>query len=47
MLTVFENRVLMRIFWPEGYEAIREWRRLHNEELSDLYCSTNVAVVIK
>jgi hypothetical protein len=33
---VFEDRVLRRIFGPRRDEAIREWRRLHNEELNDL-----------
>jgi len=35
-LRVFENRVLMRIFGPKRNEVTREWRRLQNEELSDL-----------
>jgi hypothetical protein len=34
---VFKNRVLRRIFGPERDEVTREWRKLHNEELSDLY----------
>jgi hypothetical protein len=34
---VFENRVLRRIFGPKRVEATGEWRRLHNEELDDLY----------
>jgi hypothetical protein len=34
---VFKNRVLRRIFGPEKGEVTREWRKLHNEELSDLY----------
>jgi len=34
---VFENRVLTRIFGPEGYEATGEWRELRNEELNDLF----------
>jgi len=36
-LRVFENRVLRRIFGPRRDDAMREWRRLHNEELNDLY----------
>jgi hypothetical protein len=46
-LRVFENRVLRRIFGAKGNEATREWRRLHNEELNDLYSSQNVIRVIK
>jgi hypothetical protein len=38
-LRVFENRVLRRIFGPKRYEVAREWRKLHNEVLNDLYCS--------
>ena len=34
---MFENRVLMRIFGPERYEATGEWRELRNEELNDLF----------
>ena len=41
-LKVFENRVLRRIFGPEWDEVIREWRKLHNEEFNDLYCSPNI-----
>jgi hypothetical protein len=44
---VFENRVLRRIFGPKGDEVTGEWRRLHNEELNDLYCSSNIIRVIK
>ena len=36
-LRVFENRVLRRIFRPKGDEVTREWRKLHKEELNDLY----------
>jgi hypothetical protein len=41
-LRVFENRVLRRIFWPKRDEVTGEWRRLHNEELNDLYSSQNI-----
>jgi hypothetical protein len=44
---VFENRVLRRIFGPKKDEATGEWRRLHNEELNDLYSSPNIIQVIK
>jgi hypothetical protein len=46
-LTVFENRVLRRIFSSKRDEATGEWRRLHNEELADLYSSPNITRVIK
>jgi hypothetical protein len=46
-LRVFENRVLRRIFGPKRYEATGEWRRLHNEELNDLYSSPNIIRVIE
>ena len=45
-LRVFENMVL-RIFGPRREEVTGEWRRLHNEELNDLYCSPNIVRVIK
>ena len=38
-LRVFENRVLREIFGPKRDEETREWGKLHNEELNDLYCS--------
>jgi hypothetical protein len=44
---VFENRVLRRIFGPKRDEATGEWRRLHNEEINDLYSSPNIIWVIK
>jgi hypothetical protein len=37
-LREFENRVLRRIFGPKWDEVTGEWRKLHNEELNDLYC---------
>jgi hypothetical protein len=46
-LRVFENSVLRRIFRPKRDEATGEWRRLHNEELNDLYSSPNIIRVIK
>jgi len=46
-LRVFENRVLSRIFGPKRDEVTGEWRKLHNEELNDLYCSPNNVRVIK
>jgi hypothetical protein len=36
-LRVFDNRVLRGIFWAKRDEVTGEWRRLHNEELNDLY----------
>jgi hypothetical protein len=46
-LRVFENRVLRRVFGPKRDEVTGEWRKLHNEELNDLYPSPNIIIVIK
>ena len=46
-LSVFENVVLRRVFGPRRGEVTGEWRRLHNEELNDLYSSSNIVRVIK
>jgi hypothetical protein len=46
-LRVFESRVLRRIFGPKRDEVTGEWRKLHNEELNDLYSSSNIFQVIK
>ena len=46
-LRVFENRVLRRIFGPKRDGETGEWRKLHNEELNDLYSSPNIVRVIK
>ena len=46
-LRVFENRVLRRIFGAKRDGVTGEWRKLHNEELNDLYCSPNIVRVIK
>jgi len=46
-LRLFENMALRRIFGPRRDEVTGEWRRLHNEELSDLYSSPNIVQVIK
>jgi len=46
-LRVYENMGLKRIFGPRSDEVTGEWRRLHNEELNDLYSSPNIVRVIK
>ena len=47
ILRVFENRVLRRISGSKRDEVTEEGRKLHNEELNDLYCSPNIFQVIK
>jgi hypothetical protein len=44
---VFENRVLKRIFGPKRNEMTGEWRKLHDEELDDLYSSPSIIRIIK
>jgi hypothetical protein len=44
---VFENRVLRRIFGPKRDEVTGEWRKLHNEELHDLYSSPSIIRITK
>jgi len=39
---VFENRVLRRVFGPKRDEVTGEWRKLHNEQLNNLYSSPNI-----
>ena len=46
-LRVFENRVLRRVFGPKRVEVTGEWRKLHNEELNDLYSLPNIVRVVK
>jgi hypothetical protein len=46
-LRVFKNRVLRRIFVPKRDEVTGEWRKLHNEELNNLYPSPTIVRVIK
>jgi hypothetical protein len=44
---VFENRVLRRIFGPRREEVTGDWRKLHNEELHNLYSSPNIIRMIQ
>jgi hypothetical protein len=44
---VVENRVLRRIFGPKRDEVTGEWRKLHNEELHDLYSLPSIITIIK
>jgi hypothetical protein len=46
-LKVYENRVLRRIFGPKREAVAEGWRRLHNEELRNLYALPTIIRVIK
>ena len=46
-LRVFENRVLRRLFGPKRDEVTEEWKKLHKEELKDLYSLPNIVRVVK
>ena len=46
-LRLFENRALKRLFGRKRVEVTGEWRKLHNEELNDLYSSPNIVRVVK
>ena len=46
-LSVFENRVLRRVFGPKRDEVTGKWKKLHNEELIDLYSLPNIVRVVK
>ena len=44
---MYENRVLRKVFGPKRDEVTGEWRKLHNEELNDLYSLPNIVRVVK
>jgi hypothetical protein len=46
-LSMFQSKVLRRIFGPKRDEVTGGWGKIHNEELNDLYCSTNSIWVIE
>ena len=46
-MSVFDNRVLRRIFGTKRDEVRGEWRKLHNEELNDMHSPPNIIGVIK
>ena len=46
-MRLFENRVLRKVFGPKRDEVTGEWRKLHNEELSDQYSLPNIVRVVK
>jgi hypothetical protein len=45
-LNVFENRLLRRVFGPKRDKVTGEWRKLHNEELNDMYSLPNIVRVV-
>jgi len=45
MLRVFKNRMLGRIFGPKREEVTGEWKKLHNEELNNMYLPNTVRVI--
>jgi hypothetical protein len=47
IVRVCESRVLREIFGPKRHRVAEKWRKLHNEEVSDLYCLPNIVRVIK
>jgi len=47
LVSVFDSRVLRRIFGPRRYEVTEEWRNLHSEDLHDLYSTPNTVRVIR
>jgi hypothetical protein len=46
-LRAFENRVLRRIFGPRRDEMMGDWRKLYNEELHNLYSSSNIVIMME
>jgi hypothetical protein len=46
-LRMFKNSVLRRVFGPKRDEVTGKWRKLHNEELNDLYSLPNIVLVVK
>jgi hypothetical protein len=46
-MRVFEDRVLRRVFGPKRDDVTGEWRKLHNEELRDLYSSPSIIRIIR
>jgi hypothetical protein len=41
-MEIFENCLLRKMFDPKRYDVTADWRKLHNEELNDLYCSPHI-----